>query len=408
MKSPTLACAAFGIVAALAAPAFAIQSCELNGESVNPSHGGTTQGKSGLMRCRESDTGMPVREQELQNGKFMGVVRYFKAGQLEREYRVNEQGNREGESREWNVADGKRVLVREETNANGKTVGIARSWYPTGQRRRITFYGDDEREQASVEFTATGKLAALRCAPRPVFANDFDDKAACGHGGAVSTVVFFGSKDLPTSRVAIERGERRKVETLWEDGSVRQLRETNASGGLERNFAADGTKRREQQWVTIPAAGDTSSSARSRNIETLDQEFHESGKLVRERKWVPGERGGEIVSESRWYLNGQLKDRSEFGNSNGKRVRRESSFYDNGKLASVGEWLLTESRFSRNDAYGTPFGSHKTFDDQGRLRGERIFDERGKVAREREFDERGALVRDDEVFEDGSRKSPGK
>ena len=146
--------------------ALAVQVCELNGQHVNPSNGSTTEGKTGLMRCREGEGGPVVREQELQQGKFMGVVRYFKDGALEREYRVNERGNRDGLSREWARAEagGKSVLVREETLRDSRTVGIARSWYPSGQLRRVAFHGDEEREQASAEFTSDGRLAELRCA----------------------------------------------------------------------------------------------------------------------------------------------------------------------------------------------------------------------------------------------------
>ena len=70
----------------LATSAYAVQVCELNGASVNPNNGSTTAGKSGLMRCREGDAGPVVREQELRNGVFMGVVRYFRDGVLQREY----------------------------------------------------------------------------------------------------------------------------------------------------------------------------------------------------------------------------------------------------------------------------------------------------------------------------------
>ena len=80
-------------------PSYAVQVCEIGGQSVNPSNGSTTQGKTGLMRCREADGGPVVREQELKNGVFMGIVRYFKEGVLEREYSVNEKGNREGVAR---------------------------------------------------------------------------------------------------------------------------------------------------------------------------------------------------------------------------------------------------------------------------------------------------------------------
>jgi hypothetical protein len=82
------------------APALAVERCELNSQSVNPSNGSTTAGKSGLMRCRDGDGGPVVREQELQNGVFMGVVRYFKDGELDaggavvRDDEVFEDGSR--------------------------------------------------------------------------------------------------------------------------------------------------------------------------------------------------------------------------------------------------------------------------------------------------------------------------
>src|SRR5450432_3314973 len=143
------------IVAALlafAAPALAVQECELNGEHVNPNNGNTTAGKTGLMRCRDGESGPVVREQELKGGVFMGVVRSFnKDGGLEREYRVNEKGNRDGLAREYERGTGaaKPTLVREETYRNGSTVGVARTWYPDGKPKRVSFHGDDGRELAS-------------------------------------------------------------------------------------------------------------------------------------------------------------------------------------------------------------------------------------------------------------------
>lgn len=56
----------------------------MNGQSVNPSKGYTTQDKTGLMRCREEGAGPVTREQELQQGKFMGIVRRYRDGVLER------------------------------------------------------------------------------------------------------------------------------------------------------------------------------------------------------------------------------------------------------------------------------------------------------------------------------------
>jgi len=136
--------------------AFAVESCELNGQHVNPSNGSTTAGKSGLMRCRDGEGGPVVREQELKNGVFTGVVRHFRDGQLEREHRVDERGNREGVAREFAVNGGKAVLVREETYRDGRGVGLVRSWYASGQLRRVGFRDDDGRELAFAEFTEQG------------------------------------------------------------------------------------------------------------------------------------------------------------------------------------------------------------------------------------------------------------
>jgi len=288
------------------------------------------------------------------------------------------------------------VLVREETLRDGRTVGIARSWHPNGQLRRVSFHGDDEREQASAEFTAEGRLADLRCAARPVLGADFDDKAACGFAGGASNVTLYGGKGVAKARLSFERGERKKSETLWDNGAVRDVAELSAAGGVERSFAADGTKRREVQWTVV--AGD-----RPRRVTVLDQEFHESGKLVRERRWRPAERGAELQLEATWYLNGQPKTRNEYSVVAGRALRRETGFHDNGRKSFEGTWQTPAS--GRKEL---PTGTQQTFDSEGRLRGERVYDERGRIKRERELDERGAVVRDDEVFEDRSRKAVGR
>ena len=395
------------IIAALASgSALAVQSCELNGERVNPNNGGTTQGKGGLMRCRDDDGGPVVREQELQNGVFMGAVRYFKNGALERDYRVNARGNRDGLAREYAVAafGARPALVREETLRDGSTVGLVRTWYPGGILKRLAFHGDDGAEQASVEFNEQGQPSGLRCASRPVLGSDFDDGKACGHGSGVSNVVLYGAKGQPRARVAYERGERRRYEQLWDNGSVRELQESGAASGVERSFSAEGIKRKETAWV-VEAASGRAAGERPRRQVTLEQEFHESGKLVHEKRWRSGERAGELASEQHWYLNGQPRDLTECIVDNGRPLRRETSFHDNGRKASEGAWAVAtdDARYSAQAV-----GVHRSWDADGRLRGERSFDDKGRVTRERDLDAAGAVVRNDEVFEDGSRKAYGK
>ena len=396
-----------GLAALACGPAVAVESCELNGEHVNPNNGNTTQGKTGVMRCRDGEGGPVLREQELQGGVFMGVVRTFKNGAVEREYRINARGNRDGLSREFAVAGaGSRpVLVREDTQRDGNTIGVARSWYPTGTLKRVGFRGDDEREQASAEFSAEGQLTDLRCGPSAVLAPHFDDAKACGFSGGVSNVVLYGTKGQSRMRLAYERGERRRSETLWDDGSVRNLQEAGPRAGLERTFAADGVKRKETAWVLQDVPGRPAGD-RPHRVVTLEQEFHESGKLVQEKRWRAGERGVEPVSEQHWYLNGQPRDLTEYiSDGGGRSLRRETGHHDNGRKASEGAWLQTATGFRRQEL---ATGVHRSWDAEGHLRGERSFDDKGRVTRERELDADGSVLRDDEVFGDGSRKAFGK
>lgn len=375
--------------------AHAVERCEVNGESVNPNNGNTTKDKTGLMRCREEGTGPVTREQELQQGRFMGVVRRYRDGILERDYRVNERGNRDGLSREYTIVEGKGVLVAEETLANSRRVGIARRWHPNGELRRVSWSGDDEREAAVAEFTADGRLDDLACSSKPVLAPHFDDAKACGFSGD-SIVALHAARGAVKARVTWRRGEAVRRESLWESGATRDLQEKSTEGGSTKSFAADGTLRRELQWV--PA------TERQGRITVLEREFHERGTLVHEKRWRAVERGGQLASEQRWYLNGQPKERTDYEATDAQTTKRsETHFHDNGRKSFEGAWLGS-GRSSRDRAVGL----HRSFDAEGRVRGESSYDERGRITRERVLDERGAVVRDDEVFEDGSRKAVGK
>jgi hypothetical protein len=42
--------------------AFAVQDCELNGQSINTSNGAETAGKTGMVRCKDRDNGRMERE----------------------------------------------------------------------------------------------------------------------------------------------------------------------------------------------------------------------------------------------------------------------------------------------------------------------------------------------------------
>jgi antitoxin component YwqK of YwqJK toxin-antitoxin module len=381
----------FFLLALCALPALAhakLEACDIAGESVSPNNGSTTAGKTGLMRCRDRESGVVVREREIKNGVFMGAVRYYTdKGELQREHSVNERGNRDGVAREFN---GKQLML-EENMRNGSRVGITRRWHTSGALQRVTFYGDDGREQAYAEFTPQGKLRDLRCAAQPQLAPHADDAAWCGHKGGAGTVTLHADDGRLVGSLVHEHGERRRSEVLHANGKPREQVETSAAGGVERSFFDSGTKRRERQWVTKD----------KRRITTLEREYHESGTLVRERQWQPAadDRASELVLEQQWYLNGQPRAKQAYERSGEQQLRHDTRFHDNGRVSFEGRWLLS----GRYDEQAR--GVHKSFDPDGKLRLERHYDERGHISRERTFDASGQVERDDAVFQDGSRKA---
>ena len=225
----------------LAASAQAVQDCELNGEGVNPSNGNTTAGKTGLMRCKDRDSGQMMREQEIKNGKFMGLVRQYDAGKLKNEYSENDRGNRQGLYRSYG-ADGK--LLREETYDNGDNTGLSRSNWPGGQLRRVAFYVPPEGERAHAEFTERGQLQSLRCGDKPMLAPLADDTRWCGFAGTPAPVEFFGSRGVLTARSTYVAGKRMRHETFNDNGNPSYQAEITEKTRVERYFNTAGVKRR--------------------------------------------------------------------------------------------------------------------------------------------------------------------
>ena len=365
--------------------ALAVQDCDLNGEHINPDNGSTTQGKTGIMRCRDRDSGRMQREQELRNGAYVGLVRYYDYnGRLEREFSVNEQGNEEGRRREFSPANG--AVIRDGNYRNGTPVGISRSFYPSGQAKRVTFYDDKGKEKAAVEYTPNGQLRDLRCADKPVLGKDADDAGLCGHrGGKPAVVPLFGDKGEARGRVTHQAGQLIAAESYWENGKPKEQQETSADSQVEREFSRDGIKLKETRWRRADKG----------MLKELEQEFHDSGPLVQERRWE----GGELAWEKTFFLNGQPRSDSRYVLRDDRAATEVKEFHDNGKPAFEGTFLGHDSHRQK------PLGDHRRFDAEGRLRQERTYDNQGRLAREREYDEQGRATRDDAVFEDGSRKA---
>ncbi|WP_394790195.1 hypothetical protein [Rhodoferax sp.] len=380
--SATALCAAL----LCAGAAHAIQDCELNGESINPNNGSSTAGKTGIMRCKDRDSGQLMREEELQNGRSMGLDRFYQNGKLVRERHVNERGNNHGLVREF-APDG--TVLRESTYDNGSEVGLVRRNHPNGALARATYYpAGGQGEQAYAELTPRGQLRALRCGDKPLLAPLVDDAKLCGFVGGPASVEMFNDTGVLQMRARYANGQRQRLEDLYPSGKPERVEETKDGQRSERRFAEDGVLRREILWQLD---GKTAS-------KTLEREFSERGSLVREQKWAERR----AVSDASFYLNGQPKSRMLYSRDGNTDYVDETAFYDSGKPSSTGRYAQTD-RYNR-----TPVGTHQSFNAQGKLVGESIYDNRGRISRERDWDDDGKLLHDDEVFEDGSRKAYAK
>jgi len=362
--------------------ALAVQDCDIDGLPVNPANGSTTAGKSGIMRCIDRDTRVIQREQELVDGKFIGMVRYYQDGKLQKEHRVNERGNLQGRAREY-AANG--ALLRDTTYDNGSVAGLSRQFYASGAARRAAYYGERNSELAVAEWTESGKLASLKCGSKPLLAPAADDTALCGFAGKVAQVEFFAAGGAVAARASYALGERLRYERLHGNGQVAEQEELLDNTRIERRFGSDGVKRKETLWVTGERA----------SYKQREQDFSERGSLARDQLW----RDGLAVSDIEYFLNGQPRRKTEWSGERNQRSSRVSEFHDNGGLAGERSYLIG----SRGEQIAT--GSYKRYDERGKLRAETAFDDRGRVRRERVWTEAGQLERDDEVFADGSRKA---
>jgi len=126
--------------------------------------------------------------------------------------------------------------------------------------------------------------------------------------------------------------------------------------------------------------------------EAIEREWSEDGKPLRDQTFV----GGNEIKGTAWYLNGQVKEtrvyqsQREPGGVPGKYVER---FSDQGKLQSAG---VFQGQFR-------PVGTHREYDEAGKLKREVTYDAHGRRLSERSYDASGAVIRSERFLPDGSR-----
>jgi antitoxin component YwqK of YwqJK toxin-antitoxin module len=312
---------------------------------------------------------------------------------LQRDYRTNAKGNKEGISKTF--AEG--VLVADEQYQAGSNIGLQKYFYNTGGLKRLAWYEMSKpvtasspfiqtQEKASMSFNENGKLNDLRCARSPAIEFEkMSDQILCGFKGPSQVELYSG--DILAMRKSFLGGDLVATVSYWENGNIRHETASREGKFTESRFSQSGTKVKELVAKLVPEQGG------QRRVKELERDFHTSGTLIAESRWA----NEELTHQKTWYLNGQAKSHLEYSGQAFARI----DFHDNGVPSFKG-------RFSTSRQGSRGLGEHQSFDEKGRLRFAQFYDDKGLVARERQFNEGGEVLRDDALFEDGSRKAFAK
>ena len=372
------------ICCAFASQASAIVRCELGGKSVNPNNGNETAGLTGMMRCKDEDSGKLHREQELRHGKYVGLERFYdRNGSIIKERTINERGNTQGlEKTFWPNGQ----VKSEETADNGQAQGVARQFNETGKLRRLSFM-QDRREILEIGFNADGSYAELRCHTSSVLP---EDRKPCGFEGKTDTKIF-------------DQNSKQRALQTWEQGKLLASVGYRDTGELESDMRFEQGRRVHKRFH------DAKNQLREERIfEASDHLLRASqGALLSIKQWAAS---GQMVLHTRyaegkanlterWYLNGALKEKvAVTGSANTARTLREN-YSDEGKITSretlnadnqvVGlrQTYFSNGNIMREDTYNEPDGRGRT-----------------RLTKRKEWDDSGKVTADDEILEDGSRK----
>jgi antitoxin component YwqK of YwqJK toxin-antitoxin module len=373
--------------------AFSIDDCTLNGESVSLSNGATTAGKTGIIICKDRETGKMTREREIKAGKIFGLARHYQDGVLSLEYTDLENGQRNGITRHYAP---NQQLIQEETEVMGKVKGLQREWYADGHLKKVEWIAED-RPSASVRYTQKSALNSLSCSNKALLAPHVDDASLCGFKGKAVTNLYFN-----------DEGQKRASETLLagvvqqatnfdtRTGQVRSSMELKGKEMTETSFFENGNK----QFQNVTNIEEKTRAFVRKSV------FYESGSIKQEQKFtmleIEGKRRNFMNTETQFYQNGQMRSQQIFSKDGSSYFKEVLAFNDKGGLVSQAQY----QELGRYDY--RPIGIHKNFFEDGKVGQENHYDKNGKLFRQKRWDESGELISDEEVFDDGSRKAFSK
>ncbi len=385
--------------------AHAIIRCEMNGKPVNQSNGAELAGLTGMLRCTEQSTGKLQREQEMKNGKFIGLERmYAREGYLLRERIVNERSNTQGIEKEF-WPNGK---LRSETNQDdGSILGVMRSYYESGQLERVRFMADSRLEQASLSFTKDGSLSKLSCHSASLMP---EDRKPCGFEGKARTNTFSASRSNKIAGVHTHEQGKLLASTIYsEDGDLSQELALKDGARWHRfyyaNLTKDGINLLREERLYEPHDDKKYRLSNEGGPLEWSKAWGNNGQLIEHIRYSKSN----PVAIERWYLNGAIKEKivlisvAEGNPHGGLGVRSLREQYDDaGRITSRGNFVGTG-----NNRY-QPVGLHQAFFSNGKIAIEETYSpvndrNRSLLIARKEWDDSGKLTADDKILEDGSR-----
>jgi antitoxin component YwqK of YwqJK toxin-antitoxin module len=349
-------------------------------------------------------------------------VRCWKDGAVVIDLRID-KGRKTGFVTQRTTNGSRRVSYRddkqhgeERTIENGKLSSIAffengeRVWRkelrPDGRIARYTHkYAGGPAEIATRE---DGQLTRLACVPAAK--DDPELRKPCGFDGAATTSLYDGTGKV--SRVL-----------TWKDGVLQKEGAGTSAYASRSEVSFKDGKKQGQERVLRPDGKLASTIEWDRGVKDGKEiSYADDGKRVTEEiVW----KGGEAKQRREWFLNGNTKLEEQYESAKKKRTKE---YWDTGKASFEGDFVLCELSdygFAYRD--WCEEGLHKTYFEDGARRTETTFHlgkrsgpsrawwENGKPAsveewlddrptRAKRWDEAGKLISDDAFEADGSRK----
>lgn len=299
---------------------------------------------------------------------------YDGAGRLLREFQVDAAGNLHGDLREFYSTGTVRYQM---AHVDGRRMGLEKFYRTDGGLSRIAWIDANGRERAAASFLADGQLSNLQCGHRPLL--EELDRQWCGFAGQPSEVVLHGEHG-PVRQESWLLGELQRRDELDEWGRLRSSFRLINDEQLTVRYFPNGQLKAESTF-----------RGRGRNQaeglrEGREREWAENGQLVQETVW----KQGHITHSTQWYPNGELKERrfvKPGTEATSQPVLRVEHYWENGKLSYRGA-----------QRGGVGVGSHKRFDEQGRLRLEIRLDPNGTPLLRIEYDpQTGAVLQSEHL-----------